>query len=84
MTPDLGLPLVWEDLNEGRCRQGWDNKLIGCLVKLSRVFRGFIGIMGKKMEITIIYYNIIGIYRDYNEIYWGYIRIIEKKMETTI
>ena len=39
---------------------------------------GVIGIMEKKMRITIMgYIGVIGFY-------WGYIGIMEKKMETTI
>ena len=42
-------------------------------------FGGYIGIMEKKMETTII-----GFSRDYNGIFWGYIGIMEKNMETII
>ena len=36
----------------------------------SRVFRGYVGILEKKRETTIVY--------------WGYVGILEKTMETTI
>ena len=38
--------------------------------KPRQILRGYMGIMEKKMETTIVY--------------WGYIGIMEKKMETTI
>ena len=48
---------------------------------------GYIGIMEKKMETTIVYWDYIGIMEnkmDTTIVYWGYIGIMEKKMEATI
>ena len=56
---------------------------------LSRIglYWGYIGIMEKKMETTIVYWGCIGIMEKKMEttiVYWGCIGIMEKKMETTI
>ena len=48
---------------------------------------GYIGIMEKKMETTIVYWDYIGMMDKKMEttiVYWDYIGIMEKKMETTI
>ena len=52
------------------------------------ILEGYIGIMEKKMEPTVVYW---GVYWDngkenatYCCIFWGYIGIMEKKMETII
>ena len=58
---------------------------LACLIV--KLYRGYIGIMEKKMETTIIYRGYIGIMEKKMEttiIYWGNIGIMEKKMETTI
>ena len=44
------------------------------------LYRGYIGIMEKKMETTTIYRDFIGVIQS---LYRGYIGIMEKKMETT-
>ena len=50
------------------------------------LYRGYIGIMEKKMETTIVYCGYNGIMEKKMEttiVYWGYIGIMKKKMETT-
>ena len=63
-----------------RRRQRLGERLLGCdqSVPFSRGFnRGYLGIMEKKMETTIVYYGIyIG--------FIGYIGIMENKMGPTI
>ena len=57
------------------------------------VYWGFIGIMDSKMEATIVYRVISGLYWDNGKsnghsdttiVYWGFIGIMENKMEATI
>ena len=53
----------------------WENgKENGNYNSILGLYRGYIGIMEKKMETTIVYWGYRG----------GYIGIMEKKMETTI
>ena len=59
----------------------------GSPAAISQIFWGYIGIMEKKMETTIVYWGYIRIMEHKLEttiVYRGYIGIMEKKMETTI
>ena len=65
----------------GLCRE--NGKESGTTV----VYRGYIGIMEKKMETVIVFSGYIGIMEKRMEttiVFWGYMGIMEKKMETTI